>query len=127
MRAYRGHENPAIDQISNYFQTSPKRPTAIFAMNDNMALLALKAASVAGLHVPDDVSIIGFDDMDMMSHLSTPLTTVAQDSFAIGERAAELLIDRIEGRYGGEPRSELMLTDLRVRDSTSKPPLPHNS
>ncbi len=123
MRAYRGHENPAIHQISNYFQTSPKRPTAIFAMNDNMALLALKAASVAGLHVPDDVSIIGFDDMDMMSHLSTPLTTVAQDSFAIGKRAAELLIERIEGRYGGAPRSELMLTDLRVRDSTSEPPL----
>jgi DNA-binding LacI/PurR family transcriptional regulator len=95
-------------------------------MNDNMALLALKAADIVGLHVPEDMSVAGFDDMDMASYLATPLTSVAQDAFAIGKRAAELLIERIEGWYVGEPRSERIATQLRVRASTSAPRLPES-
>lgn len=98
----------------------PDRPTAIFAMNDLTALLAYKAAIQAGLAVPDDLSLVGFDDMDFVTLLPTPLTTVAQDAFALGRRAAELLVERVEG-YGGPPRSELIPTQLKVRASTAPP------
>jgi DNA-binding LacI/PurR family transcriptional regulator len=100
----------------------PQPPTAIFAMNDLTALLALKAASLAHLSVPRDLSLVGFDDMDFVTFLPIPLTTVAQDTFALGQRAAELLIERIEG-YEGPPRSELIPTHLRERESTAPPPV----
>ena len=122
LHAYCDPLNLITNQIVNYFKTSAERPTAIFAMNDSMALLGLKAASIAGLRVPDDVSIVGFDDIDMAPYLETPLTTVAQDSFAIGKRAGEFLIERMEGWYSGAPRLELIPTQLRVRASTSVAP-----
>lgn len=98
----------------------PRPPTAIFAMTDLTALLALKAASLAGLNVPRDLSLVGFDDMDFVTLLPVPLTSVAQDTFALGRRAAELLIERIEG-YDGPPRRELLPTRLMVRATTARP------
>jgi DNA-binding LacI/PurR family transcriptional regulator len=119
LNAYSTGIGPEIDQIAHYL-ASPNRPTAIFAMNDLMALQALKAASQTGLRVPEDVSVVGFDDMDIVAHLEVPLTTVAQDVFGLGERAARLLIERIEG-YKGPPRQETLATQLRVRASTGAP------
>jgi LacI family transcriptional regulator len=87
-------------------------------MNDLMALQALKVASQIGLQVPDDLSVVGFDDMDIVAHLEVPLTTVAQDVFGLGVRAAQLLIERIEGYYGPS-RQEIIPTQLRVRASTA--------
>lgn len=98
----------------------PQPPTALFAMNDLTALLALKAASLAGLSVPRDLSLVGFDDMDFVTFLPVPLTSVAQDTFALGRRAAELLIERIEG-YDGPPRTEVLETRLVVRSTTAPP------
>ena len=98
----------------------PQRPTAILAMNDLTALLALKAATQANLSVPQDLSLVGFDDLYFLTYLPVPLTTVAQDTHELGRRAAELLIERIEG-YAGPPRSELLPTRLMVRGSTAKP------
>lgn len=98
----------------------PLRPTAILAMNDLTALLALKAATQANLSVPRDLSLVGFDDLYFLTFLPVPLTTVAQDTHALGKRAAELLIERIEG-YIGPPRSELLPARLIVRASTDKP------
>jgi len=95
----------------------PDRPTAIFAMNDLMATQALKAAALVGLQVPEDLSLVGFDDMDIARHLEVPLTTVAQDTFALGQRAAEFLVERLEG-YPGPPRREVLPTQLRIRAST---------
>lgn len=111
-----------VREIIDYLKTAPERPTAIFTMNDNLALLALKAARIAGLSVPDELSIVGFDDMDLASYLEIPLTTVAQDTYQMGKRAAELLIERIEG-YDCLPRWELLPTQLRVRASTTIAPL----
>ncbi len=98
----------------------PQRPTAIFAMNDLTALLALKAANLVGLNVPRALSLVGFDDMDFVTLLPVPLSSVAQDTFALGRRAAELLIERIEG-YEGPPRTELLPTRLMVRATTAPP------
>jgi len=98
----------------------PQRPTAILAMNDLTALLVLKAATQADLSVPQDLSLVGFDDLYFLTFLPVPLTTVAQDTHGLGRRAAGLLIERIEG-YTGPPRSELLPTRLVVRASTAKP------
>ena len=109
-----------IEQIVQYLQ-SPTRPTAIFAMNDMMAMQVIKAAKSIGLRVPDDLSLMGFDDESVVNTiLDVPLTTIAQDGFALGKRAAELLIERIEG-YDGPPRREVLPTQLRVRASTAPP------
>ena len=118
------------DTVATNFETEaiarrlrePQRPTAIFAMNDLTALLALRAATQIGLRVPRDLSVVGFDDMDLVRLLPVPLTTVAQDTMALGRRAAELLIERVEG-YDGPPRSEVLATALKVRSSTGPPPV----
>jgi DNA-binding LacI/PurR family transcriptional regulator len=72
------------------------------------------------LPIPDAMSIAGFDDTDIAMHLDVPLTTVAQDPFMIGKRAAQLLIDRLEG-YSGAMHTEIIPTQLRIRSSTSVP------
>jgi DNA-binding LacI/PurR family transcriptional regulator len=117
LKAYTGGQGEEIQQIGQYLQ-QPFRPTAIFAMNDLIALQVLKAASQVGVRVPQELMVIGFDNMDITAHLEIPLTTVTQDCFTLGRRAAELLIDRIEG-YNGPHRQEVVPTQLEVRASTS--------
>lgn len=119
LKAYTAENNPLVREITTYLDKNVGKISAIFAINDNIALLALKAVSLAGLKVPDDISIVGYDDTEIASYLPTPLTTVAQNTFAIGEQAAELLIDRIEGWYSGMPKSVFIPTRLRVRASTT--------
>jgi len=110
-----------IEQIVEYFRKF-NDVTAIFAMNDLVALQALKAARKQGKKVPDELSIVGFDDMDIVSYFEIPLTTVSQDIFYIGKRAAELLIERIKG-YQGPCRKEVIPTQLQIRSTTSRPSL----
>jgi DNA-binding LacI/PurR family transcriptional regulator len=113
-------KSPELLLIKEYMLNAEPRPTAIFALNDYLAVLAMRAMKLLNLKVPDSVSIAGFDDIDLAMHLEVPLTTVAQDSFTIGKRAAQLLIDRIEG-YSGPAVCEYIPTQLRVRSSTSVP------
>jgi GntR family transcriptional regulator of arabinose operon len=119
LAAYREAVGPEIEQIARCLDQA-NRPTAIFAVNDLIALLTMQAAKLVGLRIPEELSVVGFDDMDLVAHLEVPLTTVAQDTFAIGKRAAELLIERIEG-YNGPPRQETIPTQLKVRASTAPP------
>ena len=120
LRCYSDATSPEIEQIARYLR-APQRPTAIFAMNDMMAMQAMKAASLVGLRVPEDLSLVGFDDEGIViTLLDVPLTTVAQDAVALGRQAARLLIERIEG-YDGPPRGEVVPTQLRVRASTAPP------
>jgi LacI family transcriptional regulator len=99
-------------------QNAQPTPTAIFAMNDYIAILAMRAMRLLNLNVPDAVSIAGFDDIDMAVHLEVPLTTVAQDPFMIGSCAAQLLMERLEGD-AGPVRRDIIPTQLRIRSSTS--------
>jgi len=120
LRSYGEIASQDIEQIARYLQAS-HRPTAIFAMNDMMAMQAMKAVKLVGLRVPEDLSLAGFDDEGIASTLlDVPLTTVAQDGFAMGKRAAELLIGRIEG-HDGPLRREVLPVQLRVRASTAPP------
>ncbi len=71
------------------------RPTAIFAVSDTLAIGAIKGTRGVGLRVPDDVSVIGFDDIAVAAQIDPPLTTVAQPMKELGETAARLLLQRL--------------------------------
>jgi len=92
------------------------RPSAIFAVNDAVALDVLRVAQRRGLRVPEDLALVGFDDLNYAAHLSPPLTTVAQPRMDLGLRAGNLLINRIEGQVG-PPRHIELPTSLVVRES----------
>jgi len=92
---------------------SPSRPTAIFAANDLMAMGALLAVRELGLHCPEDVSIVGFDNLDVAELLMPPLTTIQQPTYNLGVAAAELLLQRISGLT--EPAREIILETKLIR------------
>ena len=77
------------------------RPTAVFVCNDLMAIGALDAINGAGLRVPDDIALVGFDDIPPAAWVRPRLTTVAQQPGKMGERLADLLFQRIHGGYDG--------------------------
>jgi DNA-binding LacI/PurR family transcriptional regulator len=95
--------------------------TAIFAANDHMAIGAIRAIEQAGLRVPEDVSIVGFDDAPEAEFLSTPLTTVRQDFAEVTRLAVHRLVSTIEGRPPAE-RRRLVPARLVVRESAAQPP-----
>ena len=94
--------------------------TAIVAGSDLMAIGILRALSEQGLRVPDDVSLLGFDDVDFCQYTAPPLTTVRQDREAMGRGAVQLLIAMIEGRSAVAPLTIPM--QLVVRRSTISVP-----
>jgi DNA-binding LacI/PurR family transcriptional regulator len=97
------------------------RPTAIFAGNDMIALGALLAVHEAGLRCPNDVSIMGFDDLDLAETTNPPLSSVSQSGYQLGATAARLLLDRREGDIG--PAKHIVLeTVLNLRHSVAPPP-----
>jgi LacI family transcriptional regulator len=98
----------------------PGRPTAVFAASDTMALGAYEAARQRGLRIPDDLSIVGFDDLPESRWASPPLTTVRQPLVEMGALAARTLLRLARGESIDVPRVELV-TELVVRDSTAPP------
>ncbi|HET7092125.1 MAG TPA: LacI family DNA-binding transcriptional regulator [Thermomicrobiales bacterium] len=93
------------------------RPRAVFADNDMMAIGAMLAIREAGLRVPDDVAIAGFDDIVVARLLNPPLTTVAQFPERLGRRAAEMLFERLDGGVEGPGRRVEMPYELMIRAS----------
>ena len=93
--------------------------TAVFAANDQMALGLIHAFRDAGLDVPGDISVIGFDDVPDAAHYWPPLTTVRQDFAEIGRRSVAMLLAELNGkaRLGHEP----IFPELVVRGSTAPP------
>jgi LacI family transcriptional regulator len=94
------------------------RPTAVFAGNDEMAAGVLQAARQAGVRVPDELSVVGFDDFQIASRLWPTLTTIRTPTREIGRLAAERLMGRDD--EGRDPKSRLPA--LVVRESTAPPP-----
>jgi DNA-binding LacI/PurR family transcriptional regulator len=96
-----------------------RRPsfTALFAYNDNSAIAAMRVIQDAGLRIPEDVSLVGFDDIQAAAYTNPALTTVRQPLAKMGEIAARTLLDRIERR--GEYVPEIAIEpELIVREST---------
>ena len=99
----------------------PDPPTAIFACNDMMAIGALQTLRTLGLGVPEDVSLVGFDDIFLASLLDPPLTTVAQSAYTIGEMAVARLVERMNGSKNLMTQEFCLPTDLIIRKSTRRP------
>jgi LacI family transcriptional regulator len=96
------------------------RPTAIVAANDLIALGVIGAAEAAGLRCPDDLSVVGFNDMLFADRLSPALTTVRIPEYEIGRRASTLLLASIQ-EPAGRPETILIPPELVVRESTAAP------
>jgi LacI family transcriptional regulator len=94
-----------------------QRPDAVFTANNLMTIGALHAIDESGLIVPDDIGLVGFDDMSWSSLVRPPLTSVAQPSYELGAEAARLLLSRIEG-YSGASRRVMLSPLLIVRGSS---------
>ena len=98
------------------------RPTAVLAMSDAMAIGACSAAARLGLRVPADLSIVGFDDIEIARHVHPPLTTVHQPTRHKGEEACRLLLSAIDREAAGSPDHHRLETRLMVRGSTGPAP-----
>jgi LacI family transcriptional regulator len=96
------------------------RPSAIFACNDMMGIGALRAAAERKISVPGDCSIIGFDDVELSRYTYPALSTVGQSVRALGEMAAQTLIDRITGKLAGTTRRRVVPPRLLWRESTAE-------
>lgn len=83
--------------MEQLLDSSTDPPTAVFAHNDLMALGALSVLRIRGLRVPDDVSLVGYNDLPMVGHLSPPLTTVRYPSLEVGRQAGEMIVRKLEG------------------------------
>jgi DNA-binding LacI/PurR family transcriptional regulator len=95
----------------------PDRPTAILAASDLMAIGAVQAVREAGLTVPDDVAIVGFDGTPVAAFADPPLTTVRQPAYDIGVRAARMLLEVLQGQ-ATDVRREIILPSLVIRRSS---------
>jgi DNA-binding LacI/PurR family transcriptional regulator len=78
------------------------RVSAVFAANDSMALGVLRAFHEAGVRVPEDVSVVGFDDIPEAAYMTPPLTTVRQPFREVGRRSIQTLLAQIDGSAGGD-------------------------
>ncbi|WCL53478.1 LacI family DNA-binding transcriptional regulator [Gimibacter soli] len=96
------------------------KPTAIFCMNDEMALGAIRALHTLNLRVPEDVSIVGFDSLDFSAFFMPPLTTVEQPGYDMGVSSANILADIIEGVSAGQESHDVVLPyRFIIRQSTA--------
>jgi LacI family transcriptional regulator len=98
----------------------PRPPDAVFVANNLMTLGALEAIADAGLVVPRDIAIVGFDDMSWAPLLRPPLTTVGQPTYDVGAETARMLLSRISG-HTGDGREVVLSTTLHIRASSLVP------
>jgi DNA-binding LacI/PurR family transcriptional regulator len=131
MQQSRVHVNPeyiqetTFDKQGGYAKTLLllrliPRPTIIFAGNDLIALGALLAIRDSGLKCPEDISVMGFDDLDLAEIIHPSLSSVSQPGYQLGSTAARLLLDRVRGDTG--PAKHIVLgTTLKLRHSIAPP------
>ena len=97
--------------------------TAIFCFNDIAAIGAVRALKDAGLSVPQDVSVVGFDDIQSAAYATPSLTTVRQPLAEMGKRGAQILLERIANRELDYPSEVVMAPELVIRESTGPAPV----
>ncbi len=119
--------HPEYEQIGDWYTESgeramqtllalPEPPTAVFAAADLMAVGAMKAARDAGLDVPEDLAVVGFDDIQLASLLNPGLTTIHQDKVGLGRAAARALLEQIENP-DSSPAALTLPVELIIRAS----------
>ncbi|MDI6642333.1 MAG: substrate-binding domain-containing protein, partial [Elusimicrobiota bacterium] len=111
--------NSGYLSVKKYLEEHELNFTAIFAANDQMAIGAIKALNDRGITVPDDVSIVGFDNSYMSPYVIPPLTTIKQRREEMGKIATELLLDRIafQNKKERTPRQIIIPVELIKRES----------
>ncbi|UJF18595.1 substrate-binding domain-containing protein [Vibrio sp. SS-MA-C1-2] len=109
----------AASQAVDKLLEQTERPTAIFAFNDVMALAIISRLNQKGISVPEDISIIGYDNIDLSAYFSPPLTTVHQPKRRLGKTAVELLFQRMKDK-DHESRVFTMEPELVARQSVKK-------
>lgn len=103
---------------AEYFTRLDNRPTAIFCMNDEMAIAVIKGLKMKGIEVPEDISVTGFDDIEVCKYYTPSITTVSQPAGQIGEKSAELLIELLSGQ--APKQTEYVIPyEFIIRDSTA--------
>jgi DNA-binding LacI/PurR family transcriptional regulator len=117
--AHGEHSRESAYEMASQLLAQDDPPTAIFATSDTLATGVLEAADEQGLSIPEDLSIIGYDDIEMAEYLN--LTTIRQQLFESGVRSGELLLEAIESPPDA-PRCILIPTELVVRATTAPPP-----
>ena len=117
---YEEHLEILESEIVQLFKSNPKID-GVFAVNELYALSAMKVARKLGLDVPNDVQVVGFTDGVLSKHATPSLTTVSQHAQQMGEKAAHLLIDKLEIQNNDEEeqyQTVVITTDLIEREST---------
>ncbi len=117
---YEAHMEALESEIEHLFKSNPNLD-GVFAVNEIYALLAMKIARRLGHDVPNDVQVIGFTDGVLSKHATPSLTTVSQHAQQMGEKAAELLIDKLEKEFNSADevfQTVVITTDLVEREST---------
>ncbi|WP_404470112.1 LacI family DNA-binding transcriptional regulator [Sutcliffiella horikoshii] len=104
------------EEVAVELLTEHPEITAVFCASDLMGLGVLKAVNKIGKKVPDDIAVIGYDDIMLASYSNPSLSTIRQDKFKLGFEAAVLLIDMLEGKENSHAR--IIDTKLIIRDST---------
>ncbi|WP_336780158.1 LacI family DNA-binding transcriptional regulator [Paenibacillus illinoisensis] len=99
----------------------PDKPTAIFAANNMLAIGVIRLLRKRGLRVPEDISVVCFDDLDLASAFDPFLTVAAQPAYDFGAKGMHMLIDRIEGTAPTDPQTVILPSELRIRASASVP------
>jgi len=116
-------EDAAFDAVGPLL-AGPDRPTALLCFSDALAAGALRAARDAGLDVPADLTVVGFDDSPLAQRTNPPLTTVRQDAAGKGRVTAAALVDALDRRRAGRPQQVehiVLPTELVVRSSSAAP------
>ncbi|WP_425483029.1 LacI family DNA-binding transcriptional regulator [Cellulomonas septica] len=114
-----GYRPETADQPANELLARPQPPTAVFAANDLSAIRVVEVARSLGLRVPEDLSVIGFDNVPESALATPPLTTISQPLQQMGAEALRLLVDLIDGRERGV--HVRLSTELVERASTAPP------
>jgi DNA-binding LacI/PurR family transcriptional regulator len=114
---------PTIDEAARIAATvlnlpAEKRPTAILGFNDLVAFGAMSAARSLGLHIPDDVSVIGSDDIYLASHSNPPLTSISQPHYRAGQLAVQKISNSLNGALDDTEGVTMLSCPLAVREST---------
>ncbi|RNB89957.1 LacI family transcriptional regulator [Brevibacillus fluminis] len=112
-------QQSGLNGVRQLLRQSPRRPTAIFAANDLMALGAMEALRQEGLRIPEDVSLIGCDNIPNLHLLRVPLTTIAIPFGEIGRLAAKKIIGTLEGT-DRLPDKSVLVPELRIRESVKR-------
>jgi LacI family transcriptional regulator len=109
---------PSGQEAMHRLMRLTSRPDAVFCANDLMAIGALDAARELGLRVPDDIRIVGFDDIEAAALVSPALTTIANPAYETGRAAGNLVLDRLQHRHAGPRRTVTLPCRLIVRETS---------